>query len=69
MKTLNAAILTSSLIISSLALAEGGGDRTFARMQKAREVALSATKPPVSVEAQEDVAQQKAATDKKQPHC
>ncbi|OQR29701.1 hypothetical protein BWR59_19760 [Pseudomonas sp. Bc-h] len=69
MKTMKFAILTSTLIMSSLAFAEGGGDRTFARMAQAREVALSVIKPSASVETQEDVAQQKPATDKKQPHC
>ena len=69
MKTMKIAILTSILVMSSLVFAEGGGDRTFARMEKALEVALSANQPPASAEAKEDVAQQKPAADEKKPHC
>ncbi|WP_155516235.1 co-regulatory protein PtrA N-terminal domain-containing protein [Pseudomonas amygdali] len=44
MKPMKIAILTSSLDMSSLAFPEDGGDRTFARMGKARD-GLAPTKP------------------------
>ncbi|WP_417661278.1 co-regulatory protein PtrA N-terminal domain-containing protein [Pseudomonas sp.] len=37
MKILNALLITAVLITPSLAMAEGGGDRTFVRMQAASE--------------------------------
>ncbi|HBO6301720.1 co-regulatory protein PtrA N-terminal domain-containing protein [Pseudomonas nitroreducens] len=36
MKTLKALFAVAALVTSSLAMAEGGGDRTFARMEQVR---------------------------------
>lgn len=36
MKSIKIIMITAALAVSSLALAEGGGDRTFARMEAAR---------------------------------
>lgn len=36
MKSIKIILVTAALAVSSLALAEGGGDRTFARMEAAR---------------------------------
>ena len=36
MKSIKLILVTAALAVSSLALAEGGGDRTFARMEAAR---------------------------------
>lgn len=67
MRAINVVVITFSLAMSSLALAEGGGDRTFERLDNARVAALEKRKP-VS-EAQEDVAQEKPTTEKKIHHC
>jgi len=69
MNAKNILILTLGLSISSLTFAEGGGDRTYQRMEKAREVALSARTSETSDKAHEDIAQEKPGKDKKQPHC
>jgi hypothetical protein len=42
MKSIKALFVVSALSISSLAMAEGGADRTFARMDQARQVSLEA---------------------------
>jgi hypothetical protein len=67
MKAINVVVITLSLAMSSLALAEGGGDRTYERTEKARVAALENRKS-VS-EAQEDVAQEKPTTEKPKHHC
>ncbi|MCF5197073.1 co-regulatory protein PtrA N-terminal domain-containing protein [Pseudomonas syringae] len=67
MKAINVVVIAISLAMSSLAFAEGGGDRTYERMEKARVAALENRKP-IS-EAQEDVAQEKPAAEKQKHHC
>ena len=67
MKTISVVVITLSLAMSSLALAEGGGDRTYERMDKARMAALENRKP--ATEAQEDVAQEKPPAEKQKHHC
>ena len=67
MKTISVVVITLSLAMSSLALAEGGGDRTYERMEKARVSALENRKP-VS-ERQEDVAQEKPTAKEQTHHC
>jgi hypothetical protein len=67
MKVINVVVIALSLAMSSLALAEGGGDHTYEPMEKARVAALENRKP-VS-EAQEDVAQEKPTAEKQKHHC
>lgn len=43
MKMLSALLITAAVTLSSLAMAEGGGDRTFARMQAAIESSTQTT--------------------------
>ena len=40
MKSIKALFVVTALSISSLAMAEGGADRTFARMEQARQTSL-----------------------------
>lgn len=42
MKSLKTLLVLAALSVSSLAMAEGGADRTFARMEQAREASLQA---------------------------
>ncbi|WP_425914979.1 co-regulatory protein PtrA N-terminal domain-containing protein [Pseudomonas sp. GWSMS-1] len=42
MKSLKTLLVLAALSVSSLAMAEGGADRTFARMEKARAVSMQA---------------------------
>ena len=42
MKSIKTLFLVAALSVSSLAMAEGGADRTFARMEQARQVSLEA---------------------------
>ncbi|CAD5379369.1 conserved exported hypothetical protein [Pseudomonas sp. OF001] len=42
MKALKTLFVVTALTTSSLALAEGGGDRTFARMEQARQASMEA---------------------------
>ncbi|MBX9407358.1 hypothetical protein K5E40_16930 [Pseudomonas baetica] len=42
MKIVQICALAGALILSSVALAEGGGDRTFEKMMAARDVAMEA---------------------------
>lgn len=65
-KAINVVVIALSLAMSPLALAEGGGDRTYERIEKASVAALENRKP-VS-EAQEDVAQEKP-TAEEQNYC
>lgn len=67
MKAINIVVIALSLAMSSVTFAEGGGDRTFERMEKAREVALAIRKPAPA--AQEEVAQEKPTTEKQKHHC
>ncbi|HEX8594844.1 MAG TPA: co-regulatory protein PtrA N-terminal domain-containing protein [Pseudomonas sp.] len=68
MKAINVVILTFSLALSSLASAEGGGDRTAERMERARETAMDSRKPAPAA-AQEDIAQEKIGDEKQPHHC
>lgn len=67
MKATNVVILTLSLAISSLALAEGGGDRAVERMERARETAMATTKPVSQV--QEEIAQEKPTAEEQKHQC
>lgn len=58
--------LACSLALSSLALAEGGGDRTFDRMVKAREVAMAAHRASALPAKDQGVVQEKLKVEK--PH-
>ncbi|MEX6501048.1 co-regulatory protein PtrA N-terminal domain-containing protein [Pseudomonas zhanjiangensis] len=40
MKSINALLVATALSASSLAMAEGGGERTFARMEQAQQAAM-----------------------------
>ena len=42
MKSIKALFVVAALSFSSLAMAEGGADRTFARMEQARQTSLEA---------------------------
>jgi hypothetical protein len=71
MKATNVVILTLSLAISSLAFAEGGGDRAVERMERARETAMATTKPvpQAQVQVQEDIAQEKPTAEEQKHQC
>lgn len=71
MKATNVVILTLSLAISSLALAEGGGDRAVERMERARETAMATTKPApqVQVQVQAETAQEKPTAEEQKHQC
>lgn len=69
MKAINVVILTFSLAISSLAFAEGGGDRAIEHMERARETAMATRKPVAAAGVQEDFAQGKLMAEKRQHHC
>ena len=69
MKATNVVILTLSLAISSLAFAEGGGDRAVERMERARETAMATGKSAPGAEAQENIAQKKLKAEKQPHHC
>lgn len=69
MKATNVVILTLSLAISSLAFAEGGGDRAVERMERARETAMATGKSAPAAGAQEDIAQEKLKAEKQLHHC
>ena len=42
MKSIKTLFVVAALSVSSLAMAEGGADRTFARMEQARQTSLEA---------------------------
>jgi type II secretory pathway pseudopilin PulG len=54
---------------SSYALAEGGGDRTFARMEKARQAALAAYQADQKDQAREATSASKKALPEKHANC
>ncbi|WP_137807566.1 co-regulatory protein PtrA N-terminal domain-containing protein [Pseudomonas sp. G(2018)] len=66
MKLTNVLMLSFTLAVSSLALAEGGGDRTFERLEKAQVVAMEAHKASTAATVDRDVVLQKAKPEK--PH-
>ncbi|MCK9744945.1 MULTISPECIES: co-regulatory protein PtrA N-terminal domain-containing protein [Pseudomonas syringae group] len=67
MKAINVVVIALGLAMSSLALAEGGGDRTYERMEKARVAAMESRKS--ASEARDDVAQEKPTAEKQKHHC
>ena len=69
MKATKVLILTFSLAISSLAFAEGGGDRAAERMERARETAMSTLTPSSEAQSKENVAQKKPVAEKPNRHC
>ena len=69
MKATNVLILTFSLAISSLAFAEGGGDRAAERMERAREMAMSTVTTRSGTQPKGDVAQEKPVVEKPNQHC
>lgn len=69
MKATSAVILTLSLAISSLAFAEGGGDRAVERMERAREMAMATGKSAPAAGAQEDIAQEKPTSEEQKHQC
>ncbi|MEX3774562.1 co-regulatory protein PtrA N-terminal domain-containing protein [Pseudomonas sp. MYb118] len=69
MKATKVLILTFSLAISSLAFAEGGGDRAAERMERARETAMSTLTPSSGTQPKEDVAQDKPVAEKPNHQC
>lgn len=71
MKATNVVILTLSLTISTLAFAEGGGDRAVERMERARETAMATTKPvsQAQVQVQEDIAQEQPTVEEQKHQC
>lgn len=66
MKLTGVLMLTFTLAVSSLALAEGGGDRTFERLEKAQVVAMEAHKASTAATVVREVVFQKANSGK--PH-
>ena len=69
MKATNVLILTFSLAISSLAFAEGGGDRAAERMERAREMAMSTVTTSSGTQPKGDVAQEKPVAEQPNHHC
>lgn len=66
MKLTTILTLACGLTLSSLALAEGGGDRTFERMVNAREVAMAAHRSSALQARDQGVVQEKLKVQK--PH-
>jgi hypothetical protein len=62
MKSMKALFVIAALTASSLAMATGGGDRTFARMESARKVSMEAFQVAQKQKAEAAVAQSKAKT-------
>ena len=60
MKTLKALFAVTILTLSSLARAEGGGDRTFERMEAARSNSMESYQVAQTKNAQPPVAESKA---------
>jgi len=64
MKSMKALFVVAALTASSLAMATGGGDKTFARMESARKVSMEAFQVAQKQKAEAAVAQSKTkATD------
>jgi hypothetical protein len=60
MNPIKTLFIIAALTVSSLALAEGGGDRTFARMEAARNNSMEAYRVAQTQSAQPPVAESKA---------
>ncbi|MNC10162.1 hypothetical protein PS726_04692 [Pseudomonas fluorescens] len=64
MKSMKVLFVVATLTASTLAMATGGGDRTFARMESARKVSMEAFQVAQKQQAEATVAESKAkATD------
>ncbi|VVO91105.1 hypothetical protein PS900_02328 [Pseudomonas fluorescens] len=64
MKSMKALFVVAALTASSLAMATGGGDKTFARMESARKVSMEAFQVAQKQKAEAAVAESKVkATD------
>jgi len=62
MKSMKVLFVVATLTASSLAMATGGGDRTFARMESARTVSMKAFQVAQKQKAEAAVAVSKAKT-------
>ena len=60
MKSIKALFIIAALTVSSFAMAEGGGDRTFARMEVARNNSMESYRVAQTQNAQPPVAESKA---------
>jgi hypothetical protein len=60
MKSMKALFVIAALTVSSLAMATGGGDKTFNRMESARKVSMEAYQVAQKQKADAAVAQSKA---------
>lgn len=60
MNTIKSLFVIAALSISSLAMAEGGGDRTFARMELAKNNSMESYQVAQTQSAQPPVAESKA---------
>jgi hypothetical protein len=60
MKSMKVLFVVAALTASSLAMATGGGDRTFARMESARTVSMKAFQVAHKQQAEPAVAESKA---------
>ncbi|AYC33164.1 hypothetical protein D3880_12735 [Pseudomonas cavernae] len=60
MKAMKALFVIAALTASSLAMAAGGGDRTFARMEQAQKVSMAAYRLAQKQETEAPVAESKA---------
>lgn len=69
MKATNVVVLTLSLAISTLAFAEGGGDRAVERMERARETAMATSKPVPQAQVQNEAAQEKPTAEEQKHQC
>ncbi|MNF73405.1 hypothetical protein D3C76_830940 [compost metagenome] len=64
MKSMKVLFVVAALTVSSLAMATGGGDKTFARMESARKVSMEAFQVAQKQKAEAAVAESQAkATD------
>ena len=61
MKSIKLLFVVTALSVSSLAMAEGGVDRTFARMEQARQVSMEAYQVAQQEKAETPVEQSKQA--------
>lgn len=57
MKSMKALFVIAALTASSLTMAAGGGDQTFARMEQARKVSMEAYQPAQKQKAEAAVAE------------
>ncbi|CAG8872274.1 co-regulatory protein PtrA N-terminal domain-containing protein [Pseudomonas fluorescens] len=65
MKSMKALFVVAALTASSLAMATGGGDKTFARMESARKVSMETYQVAQKQKTESAVAESKAkATDR-----